>query len=696
MAGSSTETAGPGIHDDTSEGHGHATSFWLWVMCLTGVDYFSTLGYLPSIAYAETGLLAPIATILLVAVTLFGALPIYIYVANKSPKGLGSIALLERLVRGWAGKFMVLTLLGFVATAFFFTKTLSAADAAEHLVHNPLWKQAVPSFIQSVVGTRPQMLTTMVLLMVLGAMFMRGFREVIGLAVVIVAAYLVLNAIIIGSGLVYLTNHPERLNDWLQNVPGQAVALVPDWQAAATWGTVILVCLLFFPKLALGLSGFETGLMVMPLIKGDASDTEGNPAGRIRNTRKLLATAAVIMCFFLLGSSLVTTTLISPEDHLGAAKNRALAFLAHGASADADHEHEGDDILDEDEVPNAPAIYSLEKDSVNPSPMFGNVFGSVYDLATIVILWFAGASAMAGLLNLVPQYLPRYGMAPEWAKALRPLILLFTGISLLITLIFQADVSSQAGPYATGVLVFIASGCTATLIDRWRSPGLTFKQQALRVLSLVLFGIITVVFFYCIWCIVVERPDGMIIALIVIIAIVVASIVSRVARSKELRFEGFDFGDEHSKFVWESMKHMELPLLVPHRPGARALAHKETSIREEHRLGADLPIVFIEVKKGDASEFFHRPVLEVQQEDDRFVLRVTKCASIAHVIATLGLELSKTGPPPEIHFGWSDQGPVANSIGFLLFGEGNVPWMVRELIRREETDPERQPRVVIG
>src|SRR6476660_3049609 len=142
--------------------HGHHQSFWLWVMCLTGVDYFSTLGYQPSIAFEATGLLTPFATIILVLVTLFGALPVYAHVAAKSPHGLGSIAMLERLLHGWYGKLLVLVLLGFAATDFVITKILSAADAAKHAIENP--------FLHPVLGEH-QLLVTLAILVVLAAVF---------------------------------------------------------------------------------------------------------------------------------------------------------------------------------------------------------------------------------------------------------------------------------------------------------------------------------------------------------------------------------------------------------------------------------------------------------------------------------------------------------------------------------------------
>src|SRR5215469_10456127 len=287
--------------EPVEEGHQVTTHPWWKVIWLTGVDYFSTLGYQPGIALIAAGAVAPIATVILVLVTLLGALPVYGQVARRSYAGQGSIAMLESLLKGWKGKALVLGLLGFAATDFVITMTLSAADAAKHAIENP--------FLQPALGGH-QILVTLAMLTVLGAIFLKGFREAIGLATAAAVPYLALNLVVLGRGIWEIIAHP---------------ALLADWRAGlAVKGDVSLViagAVLVFPKLALGLSGFETGVSVMPLIDGGEADQDYDPrkgsppAGRVTNTRKLLLTAAVIMSCMLLLSSFVTTLLIAPMDY---------------------------------------------------------------------------------------------------------------------------------------------------------------------------------------------------------------------------------------------------------------------------------------------------------------------------------------------------------------------------------------------
>jgi hypothetical protein len=661
---------------------------WLWVLGLIGLDYFSTLGYQPSLAFEAAGLLAPLATAVLVLVTLFVALPVYAYIAGRSPNGQGSLALLERLVPGWTGKGLLLLLLGFAATDFVFLRTLSAADAAEHLVHNPnpAW-QSILDFLfakgeaaTQALGEHPfkqrlaalwnrQMVVT-VLLLTLGFLFWwifrNGFtRTVLRLSVFVVGLYLLLNAVVIGFGLNYLTTHDDLLRTWWDRVlQGDWQMRQPIWSSQGGWA-VALMCVVLLPKLALGLSGFELSMVLMPLVKGDATDTPAQPRGRIRNTRKLLVTAALVMSVFLLGSALVTSVLIPPAAFVGpgGASNRALAYLAHGG------------------------LLSNGDTALSFSPLFGYRFGTLYDFSTVTILCLAGCSVAIGLRDFVPPYLHGLGMELNWAHSFGILLHLFNVIKLLVTVVSHASVEAQRGAYAMSVMALMTAAGLATLLDRRQTR--PHRRPWVSTFATALFALTTL-------GIVVVQPNGLGIAGWFILAILITSIISRWLRSTELRCGGFAFVDEASRFLWDSLVYLEFPVLVPHRPGHHSLADKEQRIREQHRLGPEVPIVFVEIELGDPSDFAQVPLVEVKQEEGRFLIRVRRCASVAHVLAAVGLELSRVGRPPEMHFGWSNEAPLAANLNFVLFGQGNVPWMVRELIKKAEPDAERRPRVVIG
>jgi hypothetical protein len=609
--------------------HAHETAWWR-VMCLTGVDYFSTLGYQPGIAFVAAGLLSPVATFVLVLLTLFGALPIYGRVAAASPQGQGSISMLEDLLPRWRGKAFVLVLLGFAATDFVITITLSAADATEHIIHNPF----VPDTLDHPV------VITLALLALLGAVFLKGFQEAIGLAVGIVVIYLFLNAVVIGWGVLELLHHPESISRW-------KAALV------STHGSPLMMAaaaLLVFPKLALGLSGFETGVAVMPLVKGDPGDDPARPEGRIRNTKRMLRTAALIMSVMLIGSSVVTTMLI-PEGALregGVASGRALSYLAH--------------------------------------QRLGEKFGTVYDISTIAILWFAGASAMAGLLNLVPRYLPRYGMAPEWTKATRPLVVLFTAITFLITVVFNADVQAQGGAYATGVLVLMTSAAVAV----------TLKFRHRRRLATA-FGAITLVFAYTTVLNLIERPDGVKIAAWFIAIIIGTSLVSRVLRSTELRVQRVETDDDARRYIREAGSG---PVrIIANRPDTglpEEYDHKLREARDSHHLPPDARVLFLEVRPGDVSEFAGDLQVSGIDVGGHQILRCVSPA-VPNAIAALLLNIRDvTGQTPHAYFGWTEGNPIVYLLKFLAFGEGDTAPVTREVLRQAEPDTSRRPRVHVG
>lgn len=621
--------------DEPKEGEpGHGTDHskpWYQVMCLTGVDYFSTLGYQPGIAFLAAQHLSPIATLFLVAMTLFAAYPVYSCVAGRSPHGSGSISMLESLLPQWWGKIFILVLLGFAATDFIITITLSAADATAHIVENPFFPKM----------NDPQVPVTMVLLVLLSAVFLKGFKEAIGLAVVLTVGYLLLNFVVVAVCVAEIAGNPSLIGNWW----GSA-----QTQSGGSWWRMAFLGMLFFPKLALGLSGFETGVAVIPLVKGKPDDTPEYPVGRIENTRKLLLTAALIMSFFLIASSLITTILIPSAEMLsedGKARGRCLAWLAH------------------------------EK--------LGEVFGTLYDISTITVLWFAGASAMAGLLNIVPRYLPRYGMAPNWARYTRPLVLMFTAIAAFITWHFEADVEKQGAAYATGVLVLMTSAAFAVMLTKRRNRW-----------QLLAYGVVVAIFVYTLIDNVMERPEGIHIASFFIGATLVVSFVSRLWRSTELRVEHIKLDREAKAILQAMVKHGEIRLIAsPH--AEKSFAEYDRRMKKHLELGNDCPdpkkVAFLEIGVPNASDFGGTLLLKGCYVGGHRVLR-GESSAVANAIAAVLLHLrDQTGIRPHVYLCWSEQHPLWQLCDYLLFGAGDIAPLTREILRQAEPAVERRPVV---
>ena len=603
---------------DDHAGATAGTHPWWKVIWLTGVDYFSTLGYQPGIALLAAGAVAPIATVILVLVTLLGALPVYAQVAGRSYAGQGSIALLENLLTGWKGKGFVLLLLGFAATDFVITMTLSGADAAKHAIENP--------FLHGVLGEH-QILVTLAILVALAIVFLRGFSEAIGLAAAAALPYLALNLVVLGRGAFEILTHPELVTGWRS-----ALAAKGDPSL------IIAGAVLVFPKLALGLSGFETGVSVMPLIDGGEQDRRHHPRsaeapeGRVANTRKLLLAAATIMSVLLIASSLITTLLIEPADYRrgGKAAGRAIAFLAHR--------------------------------------YLGSAFGTVYDLSTIFILGLAGASAMAGLLHLIPRYLPRYGMAPRWASLARPLVLVLLTVDVIITLIFGADVEAQSGAYATGVLVLILSAALAATLALWHEGRYAMASYS---------GLLTLVFTYTLADNCIERPDGLIIGSVFTLLLTFACGVSRSMRSIEIRIPYGFFVNAESWTLGPEVRGKKVHLVPIKTSSVDDRRRKRAEIFQHFNVRG--PFLFLHVNLLDNRSEFSAPLdVNLWKENGDYVAEVYGAVAIANTIAFV----SESIDPISIFISLTRRGLMGQAIRYLLFGEGETGLLVYAILLR--------------
>jgi hypothetical protein len=598
-------------------------------MCLSGVDYFSTLGYQPGIAVAAAGALAPVATLILVLVTLLGAVPVYRRIAAESPDGLGSVGMLAAMVRGWRGKLLILVLLGFAACDFMITVTLSASDAATHLLSSSSSPWLMP--------------VTLGLVALLAAVFLKGFSDAVRVSVVLVTVYLGLTTLVVTRGLWRILTEPGHVADWTAAV---------TTQHSSVW-VMLAVAVLVFPKLALGMSGFETGVSVMPLIR-PAEGTAGEQArdSRIRAGRRLVLVSALVMSCFLICSSLCVTMLVPPGQLAagGEANGRALAWLAHEE--------------------------------------FGRVVGNIYDASTIAVLWFAGASAMAGLLALIPRYLPVYGMAPTWARRSRPMVVVLTVVAVALVLVFRADVDAQSGAYATGVLVLLGSGALAVTLH-------VLRQGKRR--SGALFFLVTTILGYTLVANIIERPEGLRVAVWFILGIIVVSAVSRTGRSLELRGAEIRYDAAAQHMLQAAVAGSgQLHLVASCAQDEPDVVSRERGLRRSNHLPGDRPLVFLEVTVGDASDFSTPLVVTGRAVEGIPVLHVS-ATTVPNAVAAVALDArDHFGVVPDIYFEWGTGTPVREMLRYLAVGRGHNAAVTREVLRRAEPDEARRPRVHVG
>jgi hypothetical protein len=366
----------------------------------------------------------------------------------------------------------------------------------------------------------------------------------------------------------------------------------------------------------------------------------------VANTRKLLLSAAAIMSVMLLASSLVTTLLISPSDYKegGKAAGRALAFLSH--------------------------------------QYLGHGFGTLYDISTILILGLAGASAMAGLLHLIPRYLPRFGMAPQWASFSRPLVLLLLAVDIVVTLVFKANVEAQSGAYATGVLVLILSAAFAVMLALWRER---------RWGPAIYAGLLTLVFAYTLADNCIERPDGLIIGGIFTILLMATSALSRSIRSFEIRVPEGYFSNVESWRLGPELRGKKVHLVPVRSISSEAFRKKRTEIAKHYKVRG--PFLFLRVNLLDNRSQFQAPLeVSLRKEDNDYVAEVSGAIAIANTIAYI----SEAIDPISIFLTLTRRDLMAQAVRYLLFGEGETGLMVYTvLLRYWDWTPEEDVRPMI-
>jgi hypothetical protein len=278
-------------------------------------------------------------------------------------------------------------------------------------------------------------------------------------------------------------------------------------------------------------------------------------------------------------------------------------------------------------------------------------------------------------------------MAPNWAKATRPLVFVFTIICFTVTILFDADVAAQGGAYATGVLVLMTSAAVAVTIST--------RKRAERGWPIYL--AIALVFIFTTGVNIVEQPSGIKIASLFIFGIILASFVSRAMRTTELRVDRIEFDEKAREFL-DDLAEGEIRIVTNRREVGNVSEYrfKEHEKRIDNHIPSTDPIIFFEIELGDASEFTGGLFIRGVDIEGYRILR-TESPAVPNAIAALLLHLrDATGKIPHVYFGWSEGNPLIYVLKYIFLGEGDTAPVTREVLRRAEHDPDQRPSIHIG
>jgi hypothetical protein len=280
-------------------------------------------------------------------------------------------------------------------------------------------------------------------------------------------------------------------------------------------------------------------------------------------------------------------------------------------------------------------------------------------------------------------------MAPDWTRATRPLVLIFTAACFIVTILFDADVDAQAGAYATGVLVVITSATIAVT--------LAARKHGHRNATLA-FGAVAAIFIYTTAANTIESPDGLKIGSFFILAILFVSLLSRALRSTEIRSNGVEFGPTAARAIDDAARRGVVRIIANHPDDRtpREYVLKEKEEREASHIPAGEPVLFLEVTVRDASEFADVIRVRLEEIGGYRVLRADG-SSIPNAIAAILLAIrDRTHKQPHVYFGWTEGNPLKYLTRFVLFGEGDIAPMTHEILRKAEPIPSQRPAIHVG